>query len=543
VIAAPPPFLVPVRALPSGDTLGSEAWALFHTLQDRHVPITPRLAEALHKLVTASEPATSPIWGQGYETAGKIIGLSGRFGRTEYWATLTDVFTQVVAEPILRHASTKTGTALISLHAADGPTATDPYQIAKSCKSLEAEVARLVFNPTAMPAGFWSFAGLTLLATFKHRTHTRGIQAKVRAPQIDPLLAQLVFEVEPNLPADFQQQRKRQTAKKRSHRERSGVKPREGGVTGVTHSRVLEDVGSAMATAFAYPKDLLVPHLVEDGFMLSHRPPKRRPSRDLLLLVLNEGSFGAGPSALVKAAWIDATLRLAIMLKQEGFTKSELGWTDLFDLGSAPVALSVEALDDQKLLTVAGPGAAQEIKDAMRHGLISRSPLSPDGFYAAPTRSLTGVDKEFYPRRAVQELIRECLRAGTIVQNSKVSKTRNAENVGAERDLSDYASILLLHVADGAVEGGVREIDWQRDRTALLQKVQFQAPGTLRMAEVVLPTGVDTDSAFRVASDSKTEETHFTTDANTAEEDAIGDLIGHLSNWVLGEALQAIYAS
>ena len=101
-------------------------------------------------------------------------------------------------------------------------------------------------------------------------------------------------------------------------------------------------------------------------------------------------------------------------------------------------------------------------------------------FQPAFLQSLTGVDKEFYPRRAVQELIRECLRAGTIVQNSKVSKTRNAENVGAERDLSDYASILLLHVADGAVEGGVREIDWQRDRTALLQKVQFQAPGTLR---------------------------------------------------------------
>ncbi|WP_238364628.1 hypothetical protein [Mesobacterium pallidum] len=537
--------LFPVTALEDGALADPGDRLLFDALQERHVPVTPRLTRALRQMRAASEPAAVPPWGQAYERAGAAIGLSGRFGRSALWAEMTDQFVAVLAEPLLRQAAVNLGRALVTQHGDAPPRPGDREGAAAACAALEAEVGRLLSVPAAMPDGFWSHAGLALLSAARQRT-AESRQARSRPTRVQAMLARLVYDVEPELPAGSEWQRRQQKATLTSHVQRAGRRPREGGVTGVIHTRRLEDVDAALSATFAYPPDLLVPRLMEEGFLITHRPPRKKPRRDLLLLVLNDAGIEDGPASVVKAAWTDATLRLSMLLKQAQMLQTEVGWTDVTADGTIPAALSLEALDRDAQLAISGAAAAAALSGELRRGMVSKSSLVPAAFSAVPRQDGRDLPADQRLRRALQELTAECQNAAALAARAAARPGQGAATAPL-RDVSDYGLVMLLRIAPLAAGDGpaapVRDIDWPRDRARILRETGLQTRARAVLGEILLPRAIVPGARLSAATDIAPQAFHIDipTGAETPSQ-GLAELIGTLSDWMIGQVMQAIHA-
>lgn len=544
--------LVSDAVFPGIGKLAPPERAIFDALQDRHIPVTPRLVHGLQQLRTSSEPAAVPLWGRGFQLAGEVLGLTSRFGRTAYWAELSDVFLRVVAEPLLRRAASNTGRMLIGTHDPSGSVAQRDLAT-DFCQRLEAEVSRLLSDTQRMPRGFWSHAGTSLLQAYRARTSRALSPEAAGTARVMPLLAELVYEVEPKLPQNCNWQRDKRTSSVRAARDRSGLRPRAGGVTGVIHTRRVEDIDAALSTTFAYPPELLLPRIMEEGFMITHRPPKRRPKRDLLVMVLNDSSLAAGPAALVKAAWIDAATRLALILAEFNRTKVEMGWTDLHASGSAPAALSLEAVLPGNVFDTKGTAAAEALSGSSRCGMISASTLVPTAFDALPRlhfpRPFTAKDPAAPYRHAMQGLLTECFRAANGIQTATSSKRgvesqqRRETKSTQAREASDYAGLLLFHIGDAQTFEGTRVIDWTRDRAEIIQRCGLRLSTPFRAAEVLLPAVPGPEQPIRAASDSAEETLDFAFETEQPADASVAEMIGTLSNWIIEETIQAIHVN
>lgn len=538
------PELYPLNALPANTRPHAQDVLLFNALQDRHVPATPRLIRSLHIMQTSDEPASVPPWGIAYEHAGAAIGLSGRFGRSSHWASMTDHFVTNLAEPLLRQAAINLGRAFITQFNRSEPTAQEFAGAAAACAALEQEVDRLLATPSAMPRGFWSYAGLSLFSASRNRT-APDRRNRARSTRVNSTLSRLVYDIEPILPGSSQWQRRQQKSTLRSSSHRSGIRPREGGVTGVIHSRRLEDVDSALSSTFAYPRELMVSRLLEEGFLITHRPPKRKPNRDMLFIVLNDASTDDGPASVAKAAWIDATLRLSLLLKKAQMPRTEFGWSDVAFGGTIATALSLEAFERDAQLAISGAAAAAALAGPLRHAMISRSSLVPDAFASLPSLDLSALPAEQRLRRATQDLVASALATANAGDLLPGRMPNNGEQ--RARDLSDYAVVYLLRIGPAALGDGpnqpLREIDWVRDRARILRDTAIETRGRLVAGEMLVPPLIAPGQRISLASDAAPQALHIDVpeEAGTPD-DGLAELIGALSDWMIGEILQALHA-
>lgn len=305
--------------------LAPGARALAAALAERHLPLTPLLARHLAAFMAGPEG----FWGRGYHLASQALGLPGRFGHGAAWARIRPVFVAAVVEPVLRHSAGVTGVLPLC-----GTAGLDDVRFAGACTRIEAAVDAALASEAVMGRGFWQLAGLALAGA---ATDPRGRKAPL-PPEIEAPVARLLFGLDPVFPPEAARQRRLRRPQP-SPRRRSGMIPPEGGVTGIRHSRRLEDMGDALLTELLIPEELVALKLLDEGMMVRHRPPRRDPRRDLLVITLADRRDEGPGGALVKAAWADAGLRLRLLLAQAGLAGSDQLWAEAGPVGTRAAVL------------------------------------------------------------------------------------------------------------------------------------------------------------------------------------------------------------
>jgi hypothetical protein len=524
-------------------TADARARSIFEALHDRHVPVTPALSMALARMETTTDPAAIRPWGRAYGHAGAALGLGGRFGRTAHWARLGDVFISAVAEPLLRRAARAAG--VVHIVTPGGGPRRDSAGYGAACARIEAAIDAMLDAPETAGAGFWSHAGAKLHAAYRHRVSaalTRGDQELPPSP--DPLVCRLVFDVEPELPQSTAAPKRPLRSKARSERSRSMIRPREGGVEGIVHTRRPDDLGEALLTSYAYPPELLLSRLLEEGFLIPHRPPLRRPRRHLLALAFNTSPLGAGPGAVAKAAWIDASLRLGVLLGAQNLRETEFGWCDLMETGLLPAAVSVSTIATKETARL----DPFMLGGDLRRSMAARSTLLPSALAGLPARPWREGRLEDRPRDAMRALLGECARAR--LAGAAIGRGAEARAAAMPRhaDAAEYATTVALRITLGHADGARRVTEWRDDRATFLHAHGLigarsgGAPDSLRLraGQMLLPEQVAPGHAFRVASDGDPVERAIAPDPDLAPAPALAALIGALSEWFMGQITQAL---
>jgi hypothetical protein len=229
----------------------ARAAALRAAFAERHVVLTPELAVRLAVLETAEAPTDAPLWGQAFRLAGQAVGQEQAVGRSRFWRGAVPAFHVLVAEPVLRRAMAACDGAGLA-GAADLPPAHGLARPDRWQERFDGAVRQLLSGPDAMGRGFWIETAVRLQAAAwrdarsraGHVPHRIGLHAV--PPEADPLLCRLLFEAEPSFPEAFRLDSRRMRARQKSQRKRSGHRPKEGGVSGIRTSTIIDDLPDAL---------------------------------------------------------------------------------------------------------------------------------------------------------------------------------------------------------------------------------------------------------------------------------------------------------
>lgn len=321
--------------------------ALVRTFAERHVVLTADLAAALSAAEQAEVPAEIPVWGQAFRLAGQSVGQEQVLGRGRFWRGAFPSFHVLVAEPVLRRAMAACDGVGLS-GAADLPGPKDLPRPDRWLARYEAVVRQFLSDPGMMGRGFWAETAVRLQmaawrdAQFRAGHLSRRLGLHAIAPEADPLLCRLLYEAEPEFPEAFRLDSRRIRARQKSQRKRAGHRPKEGGVSGIRTSTILDDLPDALISELVLPPRLVVDRLLHEGLIVRHRPPYRQPKRDLLVLGMADRRADGVAGAVAKAAWADAAIRLQILLGQMGLPLSDLVWAEARATGLAADLLRVE---------------------------------------------------------------------------------------------------------------------------------------------------------------------------------------------------------
>ncbi|UXX83799.1 hypothetical protein [Roseovarius pelagicus] len=516
----PPP---PDPAFGPAGNGAQRAMELFTMIQDRHVAISPGLARDLAELERTLTPASDPNWGRAYGLASEAIGLRGKMGNSAPWQRLFPRFVLAVVEPIMRKGVVENRFEL-SL-TIENPEYRAVSDFEGACRRMEEWVRLALADKTVMGQAFWACAGVSLLLAFRRQNVGRRAQTVLQLPPVPDLqLTQMVFCLEPKLEDDPLWRKKALKPSARSNRLRVGVRPREGGVTGVLHTRRLRDLPDALPSAFVVPEKIRVLKLIEEGFMIPDRPPYRRPDRNLLSLTMQAPETdGLGAAHLVKAAWIDATIRLRVLLANMSLRKSELGHAHMRDTGTCCAAVSFSGDSTKARFD------PLQIKGDFRRQAVSQAVMFADVFdmLAPATKNTQSPRDRAVEVQARERLVLTCLR-------------EQAEGMRAG-SMEDYASICLIEVAPAVTRGDeIVNVVWRDDRRALMRRYGFDAADTVHGARILCPPEVVSGAHFTICDDAFSEPQKIEVPEAENAEEALAKIVGAVSGWIIKQNLLAV---
>lgn len=318
------------------DQLSVSARACLDFLHDRHIGITPFLAEELQKFNSNG----IGCWAAAADRLAEVFDIheGGGVVTTKLWMQVPlYLLTARLAAPVLRRACERIGLTICfgnqnlskQIDGLDRRAYSD-YDIA-----IRQEVKALLAKSDNMGMSFWLSTAEALYAGIVRRvgqevdttTHGRA----VGLVEIDLPFLTLLRRLEP----DFSRQPRRQlpTAVRtfRSKRFRSGFKPKEGGVSGVRVSRSSADYPDLLNCEYLNPRALLADKLVNGSFLVRSRPPYRSTSRHALIVGALLAPASNGERRLAKAAWLQAAFRTAVRLANSGLEDSELRWIECIE--------------------------------------------------------------------------------------------------------------------------------------------------------------------------------------------------------------------
>lgn len=443
----------------------ARAEALRRSFAERHLPLPLPLAEALARLERGRIPTQEPTWGSVWRLAGESIGLPSQIGTSGQWQKTVPALPALVVEPLLR-------AALARGSAWHLPGAADLGEFGGEDR-IEAEVRLALSDPDRMGRGFWVETAMRLWAVLSQ-------EAPLPSPEIQPGAARLIFEFEPAFEAAPDRQR-RLREKMRALRRRSGFRPKEGGVTGVRMSSALEDLPDALPSEFLFPQEIFADRFLHEGLIVRHRPPRRLPKRDLLVIGRHDARSGetAGVMALVRAAWADAMVRLRLMLAQMDLTRSDLVWAEMRPDSLRAAILSVAGIKVSAAVdpfALSGPLRAEHLMGSgLLPGLILATPGREDdrGVLATPERLLAH------------------LRA----------RLKARPGLGFD-GFDDYGRILVISVLTPEAAAGLGAGEgWPALRSGLQAQAGRGLPQETRHAALICPTAIARSQPFTLMSD------------------------------------------
>jgi hypothetical protein len=529
---------VPPAMRVTGDAV-SRAQILFHVLQDRHVPMTQTLATSLADFECAQSPAADPFWGQAYSLAGGAIGLHGKMGNTPAWSRLFGVFVQTVAEPILREVAVRMKHVTITT-VGGVASAAEAADMGRRSLSIEEAVSDMLNDQNAMGQAFWIGAATTLLGRFRETPAAQSSPSARRGKAVpflpDLTFAHLVYAVEPILEEDRSWTKNEPRSASKSKRLRVGIRPREGGVTGVQHSRRYSEIADALSSAFILPKEIRLIKLLEEGFMIPRRPPYRRPDRDLLSMTFQDPALnGLEAGALVKAAWIDATTRLRFLLANMSMGNSEIGFGHIHAAGTIASAISAQVDQPRGAFNI------MALEGAMRARMISMSALIPSIFdTVVPRDEAARKNTPANPKVAAQKQVRLAC-AAQVVAGMATQKHVSKNSRTRRPNLGDYAQVCLIDVSPRVVRGDeIVASDWRSNRKALQRDYNLDGAQDLYLGRILCPHSVKPGAIFVLCSDDGAGERDLGIPLDDAPDQAIAQTVGALSSWLITQNIRAI---
>lgn len=523
------------------DATGRRAAALIAAFAERHVPLTPSLARALAAMEDAPAPAASPVWGHGFRRAGEAVGMARVIGGTRFWAGATAAFRQGVAEPVLRRASASCGAA--ELFGAADLSAGERAQVTGWATRFEAEVGLLLAEGDRMGQGFWAETAVRLHGAALWQAERRAGQTArllgrpllVREPE--PLLCRLLFEAEPAFPETFRLRRRRQRSRSVSDRKRSGVRPKEGGVAGIRVTTQLEDLPDAILSELILPPELIANRLLHEGVLVRHRPPFRQPRRDLLSVCLCDRQTRDPMSAVVKAAWADAAIRLQILLAQAGLAKSDLIWSEQTPVGLDAEVIRVETAPAQKGLDPI------RMEGAFRRRRVFESGLLP-GFADTLSGQANGVETTETP--GFDDTVTALVRTGMARLHTRLRV--GTGRLGHARDIGhrpgDYFRRVVQMVLPATHPDAARVAeDWPAVATALRAACRRAFDADALVNVVVLPERFEAGARFLAAGDTVATDIGETLVPGECDEiEAVNRTLGALSALFMDSIMEAVDA-
>lgn len=520
------------------------ARVLHRAFHERHLPLTPRLAVALARLQASARPDADPDWGRSFRLCREALHARG-FGGTSYWRASLAVFPLVVAEPVLRRAAGAVGSC--DLHGAARLEGQGPGQASAGAADsrIEAEVARLLSTPEAMGRAFWITAGLRLHAEAE-ALHQARLTARhepgLPLIRLDVPVARLLFEVEP---AIGESATRRALPKRELHpsaRRRQGIRPKEGGVTGIRPSRMLEDLPDVLISELMLPARLVANKFLNEGMLVRHRPPSRQPRRDFLMLTLSDRRNRSDGGALAMAAWADAAIRLQILLAQAGRPDSDLLHLDIGATGLRTAALSA---DD--------PGKLQHLDPMMLDGIARTSRLHDTGllpgFVVLPAPELSGPELRSDLLEGLGDLARFAFRAPPR-RSADPPRGRNAgkgKSGAAARGPVNPAEyercLVLLLLPENGPEARAITADFSAARAVAQARLRRLGAGSIAFAAMMMPDTPTSAAHASVACDfASLHDRPLTVAPDLPGPEALADWLGQLSAWMIELAREVIGA-
>lgn len=308
--------------------------SLIQTLHDRHIGITPWLAD---RLAAALTPHMEELPAAEFEDPWAIaidrlkLALRVRdsdrhhFASTKGRAVIVSAapswFVLHVAAFLLDQACRRTGRTVLfcedRLLFGISPIGYSEYERAMMAALLE--VVRDAENKLDI---FWYESAVTLTA--RARSLSQHAIVKTPLPQTAPVATALLKRLRPILPDDQSDQKtvrrveqSRPLRTLRKHR-------RTDGINGVTMTRSIEDLSNIMLTELTLPSLMRMQRLMNEGYLSRYRPPKQEQNRDVLLALLVPGSVrDTLPGAFAKACWFNLCLQLGRQLCQSGLYQTE----------------------------------------------------------------------------------------------------------------------------------------------------------------------------------------------------------------------------
>lgn len=526
---------------------------MLNLLHDRHVPITPDLASALVLLEGEGAAIDLPIWGLAFERASESVGLFGRAGRSRVWAQLLAEFTQIIVEPVLRSAAADLAELRLlspgNFPPQAGALADSRWPDYPSyCAALEGVVRLKLGACSAMGMRFWHGAAVQLHAVATSLAQRqRYARADYAAPlplpfEPDHALIRSVFEIEPEFARKSELKRSFPKPNIRSNLERMGMRPKEGGISGILHSHRLEDLPDTLVSELAYPNELFLLRLLDEGYLIRNRPPLRKPARDLLVLALCEPAPPSRPATVLNAAWADASLRLRVLLNQTGLPASDLGFCDFHTAGPRAGAVS------SALPPAAAYLSAFDIHGAQRLAQHMQSTMTPALFSLLPGQLDTTPKEEMLP--PLQQGSAAILKAVSAARRDRIAadwprlkgKFGGLPNTDQFRPaaMSDYTRAMSLHFAPDARtdEAG---FDWSRFRSETARSLGLSRLARTHVAALHYPKDLKEGAVFYGYSGMNDRPTEFRLPPADVH-NGIGQLVGALSAWIILRVMEVAHA-
>ena len=300
---------------------GRLAHAALWVLQDAHVGITPKLAHQLGRLFARSGPAEPGVWPKLFRRLQEQLPRTERSGLVAGNAPVYVV--QNIVKPIVREACAELGyTCLLCQDDTEGAVTADDY--AAYGASLERVASRIATQLAAGPL-FAAEHGNVVAALSEPSPNGR---SRAVVPEIDrdslALLLGLGAEI------DFPERASRSTPTPSYMPKRRPAAEGPGGrVEGLRHGSGESQLGSIVLSEFLNHPLVLADRLLNSGYLVHERRPRRAKLRDALVIGLMPHRVRATPQgAFAKACWVDCMARLARRLVSSRLQDSEFRWIE-----------------------------------------------------------------------------------------------------------------------------------------------------------------------------------------------------------------------
>jgi len=297
------------------------AHATLWVLQDAHVGVTPKLAHELGRVLARKGFVEPGVWPTLFRRLQEGLPRTERSGLVAGHAPV--YVAQNLVKPIVRQACLELGyTCLLCQDDTDGAVTADEY--AAYGASLERIAARIAGQLAAGPL-FAAEHGNVVAALSEPSPHG---PSRALVPEIDRDCLALLLGLDAAV--DFPERASRATpAPSYVPKRRPATDGQGGRVEGLRQGRGEGQLGSMVLSEFLNPPLLLVDRLLNSGFLVHERRPRRAKLRDALIVGLMPHEVRATPQgAFAKACWLDCMTRLARRLSSARLHDSEFRWIE-----------------------------------------------------------------------------------------------------------------------------------------------------------------------------------------------------------------------